>query len=80
MGLIGPLSEPTTPGRESVFSCSGVSLQLVGRQILDDVNLSVAPGESQADAVAREDLPLPRLRITMSLDQPHGGVVYSPSA
>ena len=45
MGLIGPLSEPTTPGRESVFSCSGVSLQLVGRQILDDVNLSVAPGE-----------------------------------
>jgi ABC-type branched-subunit amino acid transport system ATPase component len=45
VGLIDPLTNDTTPGQGSVFSCSGVSLQLVGRQILDDVGLAVRPGE-----------------------------------
>ena len=45
MGLTEPLMHDSAPEQESVFSCSGVSLQLVGRQILDDVALSVRPGE-----------------------------------
>ncbi len=45
MGLIEPTLNDPAPVRESVFSCTGVSLQLVGRQILDDVSLSVRPGE-----------------------------------
>jgi branched-chain amino acid transport system ATP-binding protein len=45
VGLSEPLTNDTTPGQGSVFSCSGVSLQLVGRQILDDVGLAVRPGE-----------------------------------
>ena len=43
MGLIDTL-QVTAPVQE-IFSCTGVSLQLAGRQILDDVSLSLAPGE-----------------------------------
>ena len=32
MGLIDTPMHDTTPVRESVFSCTGVSLQLVGRR------------------------------------------------
>ena len=45
MGLIEPPMHDTTPVQESVFSCTGVSLQLGGRQILDDIALSVRAGE-----------------------------------
>jgi branched-chain amino acid transport system ATP-binding protein len=43
VGLIDP-STNGGPGQE-IFSCSGVSLKLAGRQILEDVSLSVRPGE-----------------------------------
>ena len=43
MGLI----DPSTDGgpAQALFACAGISLRLAGRQILEDVSLSVRPGE-----------------------------------
>lgn len=44
MGLTDSSHDALTP-RQELFSCRGVSLQLAGRQILEDVSLGVAAGE-----------------------------------
>ena len=45
-GSVG-LIDPTTDGgpAQAIFACAGISLRLAGRQILEDVSLSVRPGE-----------------------------------